>query len=58
MEDITLTKQQIFNLLKIYENFKTYEDFTITLGQNGIVSVQLDSNKMVHKVDRTFIPKL
>jgi hypothetical protein len=58
MEDIVLTKQQIFNLLKIYDHFRNYDDFTVTLGQEGKVSVSFDSRKLDQKIDRTFVPTL
>ncbi len=58
MEDIVLTKQQIYDLLKIYDHFQHYDDFTVTLGQEGKVSVSFDSRKLEQKIDRTFVPTL
>jgi len=58
MEDIILTKQQIYDLLKIYDHFQHYDDFTVTLGQEGKVSVSFDSRKLEKKVDRSFVQTL
>ena len=58
MSDITLTKQQIFDLIKIFDHFNSYEDFTVTLGEDGMINIKLDSKMMQHKVNKAFVPKL
>ena len=55
MEDITLTKQQVVDLVRIYEHFKTYRDFSVTISESGSVSVKLDSKQLDAIIDKSFV---
>ena len=57
MDELILTKQQVTDLAKIYEHFKTYEDFNVTLDKEGSMYVRLDSRHIAAKIDKTFVPK-
>ncbi len=57
MDEIILTKQQVNDLAKIYEHFKTYEDFNVTLDNEGTMCVKLDSKHIAAKIDKSFVPK-
>ena len=52
MTDIVLTKEQIDKLILIYDQFKYFEDFTVTLSDDGTVSVKFEMDKVDRKVKR------
>jgi len=49
MSDITLTKEQINKLFIVYDHFKFFDDFTVTLSQDGKVSVKFEMDKVDSK---------
>jgi hypothetical protein len=58
MTDIVLTKEQIDKLILIYDQFKYFEDFTVTLSDDGTVSVKFEMDKVDRKakqfIEETF----
>ncbi len=52
MTDIVLTKEQIDKLILIYDQFKYFEDFSVTLSDDGTVSVKFEMDKVDRKVKR------
>ena len=46
MSDLILTKDTISKLITIYDQFKYFEDFTITLSEDGTVSIKFDMDKV------------
>jgi hypothetical protein len=52
MTDIVLTKEQISKLFLIYDQFKYFEDFTVTLSDDGTVSVKFEMSKVDGKQKR------
>jgi len=49
MSDLILTKDTISKLITIYDQFKYFEDFTITLSEDGTVSIKFDMDKVDNK---------
>jgi hypothetical protein len=52
MTDIVLSKEQIDKLILIYDQFKYFEDFSVTLSDDGTVSVKFEMDKVDRKVKR------
>ena len=58
MADIVLTKEQIHKLILIYDQFKYFDDFTVTLNEDRTVSIKFDMEKVDTKqkkfIEETF----
>ena len=52
MTDIVLSKEQIDKLILIYDQFKYFEDFSVTLSDDGTVSVKFEMDRVDRKVKR------
>ena len=46
MTDIVLSKEQIDKLILIYDQFKYFEDFSVTLSDDGTVSVKFEMDRV------------
>ena len=55
---ISLTREQISKLNLVYEYFKDFNSFTVTLEENGKVLVSFDISDIKHKQDKHFIQKI
>lgn len=58
MESIVLTREQIGKLITVYEHFRDIRTFSISLEEDGKVSVSFDIGDIKPKEDKTFIPRL
>ena len=57
-KSLTLTREQIGKLITVYEHFKDIVSFTISLENDGKVSVSFDISDIKQKEDKHFIPKI
>ena len=55
---ISLTREQIGKLITVYDHFKDIRTFSISLEQNGKVSVSFDISDIKQKQDKHFIQKI
>ena len=55
MDEFTLTKQQVVDLVRVYEHFRTYKDFSVTISESGSISVKLDSKQLEATIDKSFV---
>lgn len=55
---ISLTREQIGKLITVYDHFKDIRTFSISLEQDGKVSVSFDISDIKQKEDKHFIQKI
>lgn len=55
---ISLTREQIGKLITVYDHFKDIRTFSISLEQDGKVSVSFDISDIKQKHDKHFIQKI
>lgn len=55
---ISLTREQIGKLITVYDHFKDIRTFSISLEQDGKVSVSFDISDIKQKLDTHFIQKI
>lgn len=53
-----MTREQIGKLISVYEHFKEIETFTISLQDDGKVTVSFDIGDIKQKQEKHFIPKI
>lgn len=58
MDDITLTKDQIENIIQLHDHFKHLQTFNITLEDNGSVAVKFKLSDLNSKNEKQFVKKL
>jgi hypothetical protein len=54
MTNIELSKAQLEKLVRIYENLKEFDDFSVTIEDSNTVSVKLNVDKFPEKDNKTW----
>jgi hypothetical protein len=58
MDQITLTKDQIENIIQLHDHFKHLQSFDITLEDDGSVAVKFKLSDLKSKNEKQFVEKL